>query len=373
MAESRLRALIVEDDNAWQDILGEILHDMGLEVDWASDFDAAEARLRAVPYRLAVVDLSLSPESYHNRDGLRVLEAVRAYAPGCAAILLTGYATVELAVEAITVYGVHSCLRKETFRRAPFRELVWRILANPPLSRPITAGAAAPPTRTTPHSAPPRSGESEGLALVVENDAGWRSILAELLGDAGYRVQTYGSYGEALGCLLREAPALAVVDLSLTNAGGGDADRDGYHVLAQAREAGIPAIVVSGLAAAGEARGAYTDYGIVAYLEKQTFDRQVFLRTVAAAAAATPAGVVLADRSSPGAVNPASVDQLDRLTPREREVLALLVQGLTNKGIANALVISVNTVKRYLKLIFEKLEVNSRAAAVAKAMSGGLK
>ena len=56
------------------------------------------------------------------------------------------------------------------------------------------------------------------------------------------------------------------------------------------------------------------------------------------------------------------------LTSREQEVLALLIKGLTNKEIADALVISDNTVKRHLKAIFIKLEVNTRAAAVARAL-----
>ena len=60
-----------------------------------------------------------------------------------------------------------------------------------------------------------------------------------------------------------------------------------------------------------------------------------------------------------------------RLTRRERDVMVLLVQGLTNKGIARAMVISENTVKRYLKSIFAKLDVDSRAAAVAKALGSG--
>jgi RNA polymerase sigma factor (sigma-70 family) len=58
---------------------------------------------------------------------------------------------------------------------------------------------------------------------------------------------------------------------------------------------------------------------------------------------------------------------LATLTPREREVLDLLAQGLTNKEIAEALVISDNTVKRHLKAIFAKLDVSTRAAAAARA------
>jgi RNA polymerase sigma factor (sigma-70 family) len=60
--------------------------------------------------------------------------------------------------------------------------------------------------------------------------------------------------------------------------------------------------------------------------------------------------------------------ELDLLTGREREVLKLLAQGLTNKEIAESLTITTNTVKRHLKAIFEKLQVHTRSAAAAKAI-----
>ena len=60
------------------------------------------------------------------------------------------------------------------------------------------------------------------------------------------------------------------------------------------------------------------------------------------------------------------------LTAREREVLVLVAEGLTNRQIAEALVLSQNTVIRHVANIFAKLEVNSRAAAVAVAAERGL-
>ena len=92
-------ALVVEDDRSWQQIVNEILTDLGLAVDVADTLEAAVEALAAAPHRLAVVDLSLSGPDHRNRDGLAVLEAIRRQDPGCAAVLLTGFATVELAVE----------------------------------------------------------------------------------------------------------------------------------------------------------------------------------------------------------------------------------------------------------------------------------
>ena len=85
-------ALIVEDDPSWQGILSEILQDYGLEIDCTDNLKDAVEYLRSVPYRLAVVDLSLAGKDHHNQDGLQVLEAVRRFVPGCDSILLTGHA-----------------------------------------------------------------------------------------------------------------------------------------------------------------------------------------------------------------------------------------------------------------------------------------
>lgn len=60
----------------------------------------------------------------------------------------------------------------------------------------------------------------------------------------------------------------------------------------------------------------------------------------------------------------------DALTRREHEILGLLVDGLTNFQISARLGLSENTVKYYLKAIYQKLEVNSRGGAIAKYVAG---
>ncbi len=62
----------------------------------------------------------------------------------------------------------------------------------------------------------------------------------------------------------------------------------------------------------------------------------------------------------------------DPLTARERDVLAMISQGLSNKCIARALEISPETVKSHVKHIFLKLEVGTRAESVSRAGSLGL-
>jgi DNA-binding NarL/FixJ family response regulator len=303
-----------------------------------------------------VVDLSLSPNDHNNIDGLRVLDSVRKLDPSCRAILLTGFATVELAVTALTDYGAFTFLRKESFHRSQFRDVVYRILVSPPVqSSPASASISN-------NSASPIKGQLtqpkplNEKALVVEDDAGWRSILEELLSDAGFQVRTCASFGDGFGYLRREKFTLAVIDLSLQGASSnildgniGEMNMDGYRLLSATKDNYIPTIVVSGTSEPDEIQRVYSEYSISAYIEKQSFDRAAFRRVI--------------DETKQ---SHQSLSELSALTEREREVLDLLAQGMTNKEIAEKLVITTNTVKRHLKAIFEKLDVHTRSAATAK-------
>ena len=60
------------------------------------------------------------------------------------------------------------------------------------------------------------------------------------------------------------------------------------------------------------------------------------------------------------------------LTPREREILELLAQGLTNTAIAEKLVLSPKTIRNQVSNIFSKLQVATRSEAVIKARQAGL-
>ena len=355
-----LRALVVEDDHSWQQIISEILSDCGLEVDGATSLEEATLLLKSQPHRVAVVDLSLSPNDHNNYDGLRVLDAIRQLDPNCRAILLTGFATVELAVTALTDYGAFTFLRKESFLRSQFRDIVYRILVSPPILSPaVLSSVPAGVVPALKGQAGPAKNPRE-KALVVEDDAGWRSILEELVSDAGFTVRTCASFGDAFGHLHKEKFSLAVIDLSLQGTIRGVVDKDqnhsnmeGYELLANAQANKIPTIVVSGITEPEEIQRAYAEYSVSAYIEKQAFDRAAFRRVI------EEAKLVHQSQS-----------ELSALTEREREVLDLLAQGLTNKEIAEKLVITTNTVKRHLKAIFEKLNVHTRSAATAKVAGG---
>jgi LuxR family maltose regulon positive regulatory protein len=68
---------------------------------------------------------------------------------------------------------------------------------------------------------------------------------------------------------------------------------------------------------------------------------------------------------------PAAADAID-LTPREVEILALLVDGFTNKEIAQRLSVSPRTVETHVERVLGKLDVRSRSRAIAKALRLGI-
>jgi DNA-binding NarL/FixJ family response regulator len=74
--------------------------------------------------------------------------------------------------------------------------------------------------------------------------------------------------------------------------------------------------------------------------------------------------VVTAFRQAPAAENESA-----RLSPREEEVLKLLAKGFRSKEIADQLAVGVGTINTYVRHIYEKLHVRSRAEAVARFLA----
>lgn len=367
MNQAELRALVVEDDPAWQNILREMMTDLGMAVDVAGEREEAIQLLRSAVHRIALVDLSLDKADHRNRFGLQVLDAVKQYDPGCVAIMLTAHATVDLAVKALTEHGAYTCLQKESFTRSEFRKLLKQVLSrSAPTVTPPDGVQPEEPGQPDTTPVDPHAGNSIGTALVIEDDAGWRNLLQELLTDFGYRVRLCSSFGEAVGCLGREKYDMAVVDLSLTSYLGtlqgrprnGDAagqHYEGFRLLGTMRAANIPTVVVTGVTSVDDIEWIYAEYGVLYCLEKQTFDRAAFRRVIDEIQNHKPANA-----------------EFKNLTEREYQVLALLAKGLTNKEIAETLFISTNTVKRHLKAVFVKLGTSTRAAAATKATSAGI-
>jgi two-component system nitrate/nitrite response regulator NarL len=106
--------------------------------------------------------------------------------------------------------------------------------------------------------------------------------------------------------------------------------------------------------------------GFSGYLTKDTPVAQ-FARSLRTAVGGTV--VISRPRHTPQDEHEDDVALLARqLTPRELQVLALLVEGMSSKGIARTLSISTNTVRTHIENILTKLQVRSRLEAVAFAV-----
>ena len=127
-------------------------------------------------------------------------------------VVLPGLVGVLVAwVAPSTLYWVNAFtfLRKESFKRSEFKEVIQRILVSAPTTDEVNA------------SFPDWKSDSVSQkvitpkALIVDDDAGWRSILEDLLGESEFQPVTCASFGEALGLLRKDKFSLSVVDLSL--------------------------------------------------------------------------------------------------------------------------------------------------------------
>jgi DNA-binding CsgD family transcriptional regulator len=86
------------------------------------------------------------------------------------------------------------------------------------------------------------------------------------------------------------------------------------------------------------------------------------------AAPGEAATVAIVSRDPQAAVEPANIE----LTPRERDVLALMAEGASNKNIARQLGISVHTAKFHVGSLLDKLDATGRTDAVAHAARRGV-
>ena len=112
--------------------------------------------------------------------------------------------------------------------------------------------------------------------------------------------------------------------------------------------------------------------GAAGYLLKTSGIQEIAAALRTAAAGGSPINPNIARRVLEmfSKANPPAKDY--GLTPREKEILQLLVQGKTIKEAAAALEISYYTADEYIRSVYEKLQVRSRGSAVAKAVQEGL-
>ncbi|MBI4319730.1 MAG: response regulator transcription factor [Chloroflexi bacterium] len=218
--------------------------------------------------------------------------------------------------------------------------------------------------------------------LLVDDHGLFREGLGSLLRFKGVEVVGEAANG-ALGCelALRLRPDLVLMDLAMPEMNGLEATR-------RLREE-MPELPVVVLTASEEDDDLFeaVKAGAQGYVLKSV-DGETFVnllqRAAKGEAALTPAlaakiltefarlGHAGSAASEPAPASRGALDLVEPLTTREREVLELVVDGLSNRDIADRLVVSENTVKYHLRNILDKLHLQSRAQVVSFALRHGL-
>ena len=200
---------------------------------------------------------------------------------------------------------------------------------------------------------------SDVTVYLVDDDSEMRTSLSWMLERAGYSVDTFETGTAALDGYAEDRPGCLVIDLSLP-------DMTGIELYERLREEGCrhPFLIITGHGDVPQAVDAMRE-GAIDFIEKP-FESEGFLSSVALAV----------KRDGVDRALHAKTDgfrrRLERLSPRENEVLALVVDGKLTKQIAADLDISVKTVEVHRSNIFKKLGVDTATQLVATVLKHGL-
>lgn len=200
--------------------------------------------------------------------------------------------------------------------------------------------------------------------FIVDDDGSVRDALSLLLSLRGHASATFASAEDFLAALDHNWRGCAVIDIRMPG-------MTGLELQAQMRERGVrlPVIVISAHGDVAAARQAFLA-DAVDFIEKPFDPAQLLAAVERALATAREAESTSRPESKPAAAP--IVDDLP-LSPREREVMQLLVDGLHNRRIAQELGISHRTVEVHKARVLEKAGVRSvvdLVRAVERAQRG---
>jgi FixJ family two-component response regulator len=188
------------------------------------------------------------------------------------------------------------------------------------------------------------------IVFIVDDDARMREALSELLESLGWRATAFGSAGEYMSYSRPDLPACLILDVELPDINGLDVQKqlaDGNHppIVFLTGHGDIPSSVRA------------IKHGAVDFLTKPFTERDL-LEAIQSA--------VERDRQSRQERTELEIlrQRLASLTPREREVLPLVVSGLLNKQAAAELGISEVTLQIHRSKIMQKMETASLADLV---------
>src|SRR3954451_14132194 len=199
------------------------------------------------------------------------------------------------------------------------------------------------------------------VAIVDDHEA-LREGLEHLLEARGVEVVgTAGNAAAADDVLERGQPDVAVIDIALPDGSGIDLTR---RLLARRPSLGV--VLYTGSADAELLFGGL-DSGARGYALKAGSMTEL----VGAIERVAAGGTYVDPRLDRILVSPRATAQVPQLSPREREIMHLMAEGLTADAIANQLNVSVETVRTHVRNVIRKLQARNRVHAIAIALERG--
>lgn len=204
---------------------------------------------------------------------------------------------------------------------------------------------------------------------IVEDDQSTLEALAALVGGTpGFRAMgMFGSVEEALAALGSAAPDLLLLDINLPGLPGSQGVR-----LFRERYPGMQVVMLTVFA---EEKGIFESLcnGACGYLLKRTPPARLLEALREAHAGGSPMSPDIARKVVAAFQQPSRPDgSAHGLTPHEVRIIRMLANGDSYREVADQLDITVNTVRNYIRSIYEKLQVHTKSEAVSKALRGRL-
>lgn len=202
---------------------------------------------------------------------------------------------------------------------------------------------------------------------IVDDDEGIRSGLAALIRRAP-NLKLAGDYANAemaLKEIPRHPPDVVLMDINLPGMKG--------HECVRQLKAALPAVQFLMLTVYEDSDSLFNSLkaGASGYLLKRTASARLLEAIRDVHAGGSPMTPQLARRVVQFFSKPAEGDSpVARLTPGEKEFLDQLANGYAYKEIADRMKISIDTVRSYVRTVYEKLHVHSRTEAVVKYLRG---
>jgi len=197
---------------------------------------------------------------------------------------------------------------------------------------------------------------SDPIIFIVDDDLAVRDSLRMLVRRLGLRIQTYPSAEAFLEEYTSDAPGCLVLDMSMGGMTGLDLQK---QLLAQG--AGIPIIFITGYGDVSTAVQA-TKSGAIDFIEKP-FDPEVLLERIRDAIERDT------KMRQARAQNDTVLKRLRSLSPREHEVMRLVISGKTSREIAQKLCRSEKTIKAHRLHLMKKLHTRTSTEMVRMALT----